>query len=142
MLHAYLCERSMGSLKCVLGTSSLHHVAETCVTTWSDSSTKPGRKVGCLYPLGPALPSAGHGPQGPKGSPLPGTLTSRPTEAINANMLIFPLKYPQTLRHVSVCDLCHAILASCCILPVHDLCCASGLCATVLGLAILFAHVQ
>ncbi len=92
-------------MKGVLGKSSLHHVAETCVTTWSVSSTRPGRKVGCLCPRGPARPSAGYGPQGPTRSPLPGMLTSRPTEAINANMLIFPLKYLQTLQHVSVCDI-------------------------------------
>ena len=75
------------------------------MTTWSGSFTRLGRKVGCLWPQGLAPPSAGYGPQTPKGSPLPGMLTSRPTEAIGANMLIFPLKYLQTLQIVSACDI-------------------------------------
>ena len=103
-VHPYSCEKSAGYLKGVLGTSSLHHVAETCATIWSVSSTRPGRKMGCLCPPGPAPPLAGYGPQRRKGSPLPGMLTSRPTEAINANTLIFPLKYPQTLQNVLVRD--------------------------------------
>ena len=137
---AYLCQRrSTGSLKGILGTSSVCHVAETCVTTWSGSFTRLGRKVGCLCPQGLAPPSAGYGPQTPKGSPLPGMLTSRPTEAINANMLIFPLRYPQTLQNMSVCD---GSMQSCCILHMHKLCCACRLCTTVLCLAICLHNVQ
>ena len=64
-------------------------LAETCVTIWSGSSIRPGRKGVYPCPMGQALPSAGCAPQGPKVILLLlGTLISNPLGATGTNMLI------------------------------------------------------
>ena len=64
-------------------------LAETCVTTWSDSSIRPGRRGAYPCPMGRALPSAGCAPLGPKVIPLLlGTLISNPVGATGTNTLI------------------------------------------------------
>ena len=94
------------------GLSQMMGVAETCVTIWSASSTKPGRKAGCRYPQEQAPPSPGYAPLGSKGSSLLCmTVTSRPIEATSASMLSHSLRYESctALLSVRVC-----VRSTCC----------------------------